>query len=115
MVVVIEGLAESMANIVKVFSGALSDYPGKRKTLAALGYSSAVLTKLLFALAPTAGIVLAARLMDRVGKGVSGAPRDALVADIAPAEVCGAALGLSGGCILGGGRHRPGVQSGEIQ
>ena len=90
----IEGLAESTALIVKVFSGALSDYLGKRKALAVFGYSLGALTKPLFALAPTAGVVFTARMLDRVGKGVRGAPRDALVADIAPAEVRGAAFGL---------------------
>lgn len=91
---VIEGLAESTALIVKVFSGALSDYLGKRKGLAVFGYALGALTKPLFALAPGTGIVLTARLIDRVGKGVRGAPRDALVADIAPPEMRGAAFGL---------------------
>ncbi len=90
----IEGLAEATALIVKVFSGALSDYLGRRKALAVFGYFLGALTKPLFAIAPTAGIVLTARLLDRVGKGVRGAPRDALVADIAPAELRGAAFGL---------------------
>nr|WP_321403375.1 MFS transporter [uncultured Desulfobacter sp.] len=90
----IEGLAESTALIVKVFSGALSDYLGKRKALAVLGYSLGALTKPLFAVAPTVGVVLTARMLDRAGKGLRGAPRDALVADIAPAEIRGAAFGL---------------------
>lgn len=90
----IEGLAESTALMVKVFSGALSDYLGKRKGLAVFGYALGALTKPLFAIAPSMGIVLTARLLDRVGKGIRGAPRDALVADIAPAEVRGAAFGL---------------------
>ena len=90
----IEGLAEATALIVKVFSGALSDYLGKRKALAVFGYALGALTKPLFALASTTGMVLTARLLDRVGKGVRGAPRDALVADIAPAEMRGAAFGL---------------------
>ncbi|HEY0489445.1 MAG TPA: MFS transporter [Telluria sp.] len=90
----IEGLAESTALIVKVFSGALSDYLGKRKGLAVFGYALGAITKPLFAIAPTMGIVLTARLLDRVGKGIRGAPRDALVADIAPPEVRGAAFGL---------------------
>lgn len=90
----IEGLAESTALIVKVFSGAFSDFLGKRKGLAVFGYALGALTKPLFAIAPTTGIVLTARLLDRVGKGVRGAPRDALVADIAPPEVRGAAFGL---------------------
>src|SRR3990167_9829479 len=90
----IEGLAEATALIVKVFSGALSDYLGRRKALAVVGYALGALTKPLFALAPTMGIVLTARLLDRVGKGVRGAPRDALVADIAPPEMRGAAVGF---------------------
>ncbi len=90
----IEGLAESTALIVKVFSGALSDYLGKRKGLALFGYALGALTKPLFAVANTTGIVLTARLLDRVGKGVRGAPRDALVADIAPPHLRGAAFGL---------------------
>ena len=90
----VEGLAESTALIVKVFSGALSDYFGKRKGLAVLGYALGALTKPLFAVASTTGMVLGARLLDRVGKGIRGAPRDALVADIAPARLRGAAFGL---------------------
>lgn len=91
---VIEGLAESTALIIKIFSGALSDYFGKRKGLALFGYTLGALTKPLFAIAPTTGIVLTARLLDRVGKGLRGAPRDALVADITPPEIRGAAFGL---------------------
>jgi MFS family permease len=90
----IEGLAESTALIVKVFSGALSDYLGRRKGLAVLGYALGAFSKPLFALAPTAGMVLGARLLDRVGKGIRGAPRDALVADLAPPDLRGAAFGL---------------------
>jgi MFS family permease len=90
----IEGAAEATALIVKVFSGALSDYWGKRKPLAVLGYGLGALSKPLFALAASSGLVLAARLIDRIGKGIRGAPRDALVADIAPAAVRGAAFGL---------------------
>ena len=94
MVGLIEGLAEAVALIVKIFSGALSDYLGKRKALAVAGYALGALTKPLFAMASTAGVVLSARLLDRVGKGVRGAPRDALVADVTPAEMRGAAFGL---------------------
>ncbi|WP_286164389.1 MFS transporter [Azoarcus sp. DN11] len=90
----IEGAAEATALIVKVFSGALSDYWGKRKPLAVFGYGLGALSKPLFALATSSGLVLAARLIDRVGKGIRGAPRDALVADIAPPEMRGAAFGL---------------------
>ncbi len=90
----IEGAAEATALIVKVFSGALSDYWGKRKPLAILGYGLGAFTKPLFALATSAGWIITARLADRVGKGIRGAPRDALVADIAPPELRGAAFGL---------------------
>ena len=90
----IEGLAESTALIVKIFSGVLSDYLGRRKGLAVVGYALGAFSKPLFALAPTAGIVLTARLLDRTGKGIRGAPRDALVADITPPELRGAAFGL---------------------
>src|SRR5690606_6181095 len=90
----IEGLSESTALIVKVFSGVLSDYLGKHKWLAVLGYGLGALTKPLYAIAPGAGLVLSARLLDRVGKGIRGAPRDALVADLTPPEIRGAAFGL---------------------
>lgn len=94
MVGLIEGLAESTALIVRIFSGALSDYLGRRKGLAMLGYALGALTKPLFALAASSGVVLTARLLDRIGKGVRGAPRDALVADLTPADQRGAAFGL---------------------
>lgn len=90
----IEGAAEATALIVKVFSGVLSDWWGKRKPLALLGYGLGAASKPLFALATGAGLVVAARLIDRVGKGIRGAPRDALVADLAPPEIRGAAFGL---------------------
>ncbi len=90
----LEGLAESTALVVKVFSGVLSDYLGRRKALAVLGYALGALSKPLFALAPGMGLVVTARLLDRVGKGIRGAPRDALVADLAPPHLRGAAFGL---------------------
>ncbi|QBM26531.1 MFS transporter [Hydrogenophaga pseudoflava] len=90
----VEGLAEATALVVKVFSGVLSDWWGRRKGLAVAGYALGALSKPLFALAPGMGLVLTARLLDRVGKGVRGAPRDALVADIAPPDMRGAAFGL---------------------
>jgi MFS family permease len=90
----VEGLAESLALVVKVFSGTLSDYLGKRKGLALFGYTLGALTKPLFAIASGIDLVLIARLLDRVGKGVRGAPRDAMVADIAPPHLRGAAFGL---------------------
>jgi len=102
----IEGLAEGTALIAKVFSGVLSDRIGLRKPLVVLGYGMAALTKPLFPLANSAGWVLGARLMDRIGKGIRGAPRDALVADITPSDIRGAAYGLrqaldTAGALLG--------------
>ena len=90
----IEGAAEATALIVKVFSGVLSDAWGRRKPLAVLGYGLGALSKPLFAIAQSSGMVLTARLIDRIGKGIRGAPRDALVADIAPPAIRGAAFGL---------------------
>ena len=90
----IEGMAEATALIVKVFSGVLSDYLGRRKGLAVVGYALGALTKPLFAIAPSIGLVLTARLLDRLGKGIRGAPRDALIADIVPLHLRGAAFGL---------------------
>jgi MFS family permease len=90
----IEGAAEATALIVKVFSGVISDWFGRRKPLAVLGYGLAAASKPLFAIATSTGHVLAARLADRLGKGIRGAPRDALVADITPPESHGAAYGL---------------------
>jgi MFS family permease len=91
---IIEGVAESTALIVKVFSGALSDRLRKRKSITAFGYGLAALSKPLFALATGPGLVFAARFLDRIGKGIRGAPRDALIADLTPKEVRGAAFGL---------------------
>ena len=90
----IEGVAEATALIVKIFSGVLSDYLGQRKKLALLGYALGAFTKPLFAIATSSGLILSARIIDRVGKGIRGAPRDALVAEIAPAHLRGAAFGL---------------------
>jgi MFS family permease len=91
---VIEGIAEATALIVKVFSGVLSDFLHKRKPLVVLGYGLAAVTKLAFPLASTLGWIVTARFADRIGKGIRGAPRDALIADITPAEVRGASFGL---------------------
>jgi len=90
----IEGIAEATASITKIFSGALSDWLGKRKLLAAIGYGLAAFTKPVFPLAPTVGWLVAARFVDRIGKGIRGAPRDALISDISPVEVRGASFGL---------------------
>ena len=91
---VIEGIAEATASITKIFSGALSDWLGKRKWLAAAGYGLAAVTKPVFPLAPTIGWLVAARFVDRIGKGIRGAPRDALVADLSPPDLRGASFGL---------------------
>lgn len=90
----IEGIAESTNAIAKVFSGAISDWLGKRKPLILLGYGLAAATKPLFPLASGVGLVLTARFIDRVGKGIRGAPRDALIADVTPPAVRGTAFGL---------------------
>jgi MFS family permease len=90
----LEGAAEATALIIKVFSGALSDWLGRRKPLALAGYGLGALAKPLFALAGGMGLVVTARLLDRVGKGIRGAPRDALVADLAPPGMRGTAFGL---------------------
>jgi MFS family permease len=90
----IEGVAEATALIVKIFSGVLSDYAGKRKPLALCGYGMAALTKPLFALATGTSWIFAARFIDRIGKGIRGAPRDALIADVTPSHMHGAAFGL---------------------
>ncbi|MGE5336482.1 MAG: MFS transporter [Gemmatimonadota bacterium] len=90
----IEGAAEATALIVKVFSGALSDYLGRRKLLAVIGYALGAFTKPLFAISSSLTVILTARVTDRIGKGIRGAPRDALVADLAPPEIRGAAFGL---------------------
>jgi len=91
---VLEGAAEATALIVKVFSGAISDYLGRRKGLLLLGYGLAALSKPLFPLATTPTLAVTGRMLDRVGKGIRGAPRDALVADVAPPEIRGACFGL---------------------
>ncbi len=91
---IIEGIAEATANITKIFSGVLSDWLGRRKLLVALGYGLAAFTKPVFPLADTLGWVVAARFVDRLGKGIRGAPRDALVADLSPAALRGASFGL---------------------
>ncbi len=90
----VEGIGEATAAITKLFSGAISDFVGKRKFLVVLGYGAAALTKPVFPLARSINWVLAARFLDRVGKGIRGAPRDALIADITPAHLTGAAYGL---------------------
>ncbi|WP_213307181.1 MFS transporter [Paraburkholderia sacchari] len=91
---VLEGAAEASAMIVKIFSGPISDWLGKRKALLLLGYGMAALSKPLFPLASTPLMLATARIIDRVGKGIRGAPRDALIADIAPPEIRGACFGL---------------------
>lgn len=91
---IVEGVAEATASIMKVFSGALSDYLGRRKWLMVSGYALAAFTKPVFPLAGSIGWVFAARFVDRIGKGIRGAPRDALVADITTPDMRGGAYGL---------------------
>lgn len=91
---VIEGIAESTAMLVKIFSGAFSDFIGRRKGLLLLGYGLAALSKPLFPLAHSVEVFFTARFLDRIGKGIRGAPRDALIADVAPPEIRGACFGL---------------------
>jgi len=91
---IVEGIAEATALIVKVFSGVISDFYRRRKPLVVLGYGLAACTKLVFPLAPTLGWIVTARFADRVGKGIRGAPRDALIADLSPPAVRGASFGL---------------------
>jgi len=90
----IEGVAEATAAFAKVFSGALSDYLGRRKGLALAGYGLAAITKPMFALATSVDWIFAARVIDRIGKGIRGAPRDALVSEISPLDIRGACYGL---------------------
>lgn len=91
---VIEGVAEGSTAMTKLVSGVLSDWWGRRKPLLLAGYGIAMLVRPIFPLANTAVVVFAARLTDRIGKGIRGAPRDALVADVTPPEQRGAAYGL---------------------
>ena len=91
---IIEGIAEATASITKIFSGVISDWLGKRKLLAVIGYGLAAFTKPVFPLASSVGWIVTARFVDRIGKGIRGAPRDALVADLAPPELRGASFGL---------------------
>ena len=90
----IEGIAEATASVTKLFSGVVSDWVGRRKLLVLLGYGMAAASKPLFPLAASADAVLAARFLDRVGKGIRGAPRDALIADLTTPDQRGAAYGL---------------------
>ncbi|MFA7262166.1 MAG: MFS transporter [Caulobacter sp.] len=94
LVGLIEGVSEATASITKLFSGWISDRLGKRKLLVLIGYGLATLTKPIFPLAVTPFEVMAARFADRIGKGIRGAPRDALIADITPNGGRGAAYGL---------------------
>ena len=90
----IEGIAEATSQVTKLFAGAISDWIGKRKPLILAGYGLAALTKPLFPLASSVSVVMAARFFDRIGKGIRGAPRDALIGDVTPVELRGTAFGL---------------------
>lgn len=91
---VLEGIAESVALLLKLFAGAISDYTRRRKPLVVAGYALATIAKPMFALAGSVGMVFFARTIDRIGKGIRGAPRDALITDMTPAAIRGAAFGL---------------------
>lgn len=93
----IDGVAEATASIMKVFSGALSDWVGRRKPLAIAGYGMAAITRPILPFASTVTEIFALRILDRIGKGVRVAPRDALVADHVRPEILGAAYGLRQG------------------
>jgi MFS family permease len=90
----IEGLAETTASLIKLGSGALSDYLENRKTLTVIGYGLSALAKPLLFFANTWGWVLGVRFTDRVGKGIRSSPRDALLADSTPEDRRGLAFGL---------------------
>ena len=90
----IDGVAEATANFAKLASGRLSDRSLKRKRWVVAGYGLAALSKPLFPLATSAPAVLVARFADRIGKGIRGAPRDAMVADETPPAIRGRAFGL---------------------
>jgi MFS family permease len=94
MLGLIDGVAEATASITKLFSGYISDRLGRRRPLILIGYGLAAVTKPVFAIAGSAGVVFGARFADRIGKGLRGAPRDALIADVTPAELRGRAFGL---------------------
>lgn len=90
----IEGLGQSTALIIKVFSGVLSDYLGKRKNVVLFGYAMGALTKPIFAMATGIGMIFTAKIIDRVAKGIRSAPRDAMIADLTPRAILGSAFGL---------------------
>lgn len=90
----IEGLSVAIATITKLFSGMISDWTGRRKPLAVLGYGLGALSKPIFPLASSIGWIVVAKAVDRVGKGIRGTPRDALIADVTPPEIRGASFGL---------------------
>jgi Na+/melibiose symporter-like transporter len=90
----IEGSAEAASQVSKLFAGAISDWMGKRKPLVLIGYGLSALTKPLFPLASGVSLVVTARVIDRIGKGIRGAPRDALIGDVTPVELRGTAFGL---------------------
>jgi len=108
----VEGIAEATASIVKIFSGAVSDWLGKRKWIAVIGYGLAALSKPIFPLAPSVGWLVVARFIDRVGKGIRGAPRDALIADVTPEHLRGASFGLRQSLDTAGAFIGPGLAIG---
>ena len=90
----VEGLSVAIATVTKLFSGVISDITTRRKPLAVLGYGLGAVSKLIFPLATSTGWIVTAKALDRVGKGIRGTPRDALIADVTPPEIRGASFGL---------------------
>jgi MFS family permease len=90
----IEGIAEAANSLIKFVSGAASDWIGRRKPLVVFGYTLSAVIKTIFPVAGTASAVLAARVIDRLGKGIRDAPRDAFLADFTAKEIRGEGFGL---------------------
>jgi MFS-type transporter involved in bile tolerance (Atg22 family) len=97
---IIEGIAESLASVIKLFSGIIADKYGNKKRLAFIGYSSSVLNKIIILLSSTWTGILTARIIDRFGKGIRTAPRDALIAESSNKSQLGKAYGLHKGLDL---------------
>jgi MFS family permease len=90
----IEGAADGMMSLTRIFSGFASDWMGRRKPLVLIGYAVSAVNKLMFPLAGAVSMVLAARVIDRMGKGLRDAPRDAFMTDVTPAQIRGSGFGL---------------------
>src|ERR1035437_10313211 len=90
----IEGIAEAMMSLARICSGLARDWMGRRKPLVLLGYAVSAVNKVMFPLASTVSMVLAARVIDRIGKGLRDAPRDAFMTDVTPTKIRGSGFGL---------------------